>query len=334
MKCGLVIQLDITRIYLLNKINKRVAIIIPVYNEGINGKILLGQLDSVLSRENYIFTVYFVEDGSDDKVFDHIEKNILKTTEILVLSLELAKNYGHQTALNAGLIHASECDALIMMDGDLQHPVEVIPKFLRAWESGNLIVQGIRRDVTRRSLKSTFSNIFYNVMNLFNSRKNFKKGASDFRLIDRKIIDTIYKSAKSSAPLRGLIPSLGINTHFIEYNVAQRIHGTSKFTLKKMFKLGINNFFLYSNSLLIISFSLAFFMLFLIMVFSFYIIWERLVLDILVPGQASILISILLASFSIISIQIATLIYVFHTNKIIISDKNYVLGRVRQLNEI
>lgn len=313
---------------------KNIIVVVPVFNEGINGKLLFERIANVVQKENYNFKLIFVEDGSEDKVIEHIKDTDFANSKIEINSIELLKNYGHQTALTAGIRNATACDALIMMDGDLQHPPEMIPKFLRSWEEGFLIVQGVRTNKQEKKLKNVLSDLFYFFMRIFNKKnKHHLRGASDFRLIDHKVVEIINESLVNGGSLRGLIPSLELPTAFIRYQITDRVFGESKFTYKKMMKMAFINFFYYSNSLLILTFTFALSMIVLILAFSIFIIYERIVLNIFVAGQASILFSILMSTFAIISIQSATLVYILHIDRSIKGTSLFIVRNKRKLNE-
>ena len=122
---------------------KRISIVVPVCNEEANVSVMTASLQNVFQSLPYDFTLIFVDDGSTDRTLEEIKKLAAHNDHIFFISL--ARNFGHQNALKAGLDMA-DGDAVIMMDGDLQHPPDLIPEMLQQWESGHDIVYTIRKD--------------------------------------------------------------------------------------------------------------------------------------------------------------------------------------------
>ena len=180
---------------------------------------------------SYRFELIFVDDGSSDRSWGQILT--LREKDSRVKGIRLTRNFGHNIALEAG-VRESAGAAVIMMDADLQHPPSLIPKLVHHWESGADIVNTLRQSTTGSTiLKRWTSKIFYAVINSLSESK-IGDGEADFRLITRKVADTILSFNESPYFFRGLIPWTGFKTEKIEYVADPRIHGTSKFSLSMM----------------------------------------------------------------------------------------------------
>jgi glycosyltransferase involved in cell wall biosynthesis len=290
---------------------KTIGIIIPVYNEAENIQIVLEKIIQEVSPLNFNFTVIFVDDGSDVKVANYLKpKKYFDNIDIEILTL--TRNFGHQSALLAGLSYRV-FDAYISMDGDLQHPPSLIPNLINSWESGNLVVQTLRiSDQNRHSTKKIFSNLFYNIFGLGNKFK-IRAGSSDFRLLDRIVVDVLNSIPERNKVLRGLLPILGFKTSYLEFQAADRFKGKSKYSIKKMIKLAYSSFVSYSKIPIILALLISFILISITIAFSIFILYEKIYLNIHVPGQASILLTNLFTTLVVLISQ--TLIFI-HVRKI------------------
>jgi dolichol-phosphate mannosyltransferase len=152
----------------------------------------------------------------------------------------------------------SNADAVISMDGDMQHPPTLIPDLIKKWEEGNDIVYTIRKDQKELPmLKRKASNIFYSVLNKLSSIE-LEKGTADFRLIDKKVIDVLRDIKEYDLFWRGLVKWLGFNQVSIEYVPAERATGKSKYTLKKMMELALKGITSFSTKPLSIAIYIGF----------------------------------------------------------------------------
>jgi polyisoprenyl-phosphate glycosyltransferase len=224
-------------------VKKLLSIVIPVYNEEENIPLLYEELKKTLkSLSKYKYEIVFVNDGSVDKTWSKI-KNI-HDKDVNVKGISLSKNFGHATALQAGLESALG-DIVIMMDGDLQHPPALIPKLVEKWEKGSKIVNTLRIDTKGIGFfKKITSNLFYKFFNYASSVK-INTGEADFRLVDKDILSKINKLPESPKFYRGIVHTMGQKISYIEYAAAKRIYGKSSYSTKKMINLaraGITSF--------------------------------------------------------------------------------------------
>lgn len=220
---------------------KSILIIIPAYNEEKNIVPMHEKLRAVLEalQGRYLFEILFVNDGSTDGTAKEIEKLSLNDTDVKII--DFSRNFGKEIATTAG-INACSSDACIMLDADLQHPVEKIPEFIEKWEQGAEVVIGVRRE--NRSdgwLKRMGSFWFYKIINNI-SDVDIVPNATDFRLIDRAVVREFNRFTESNRMTRALIDWLGFRRDYVRFDADKRLHGTASYSLWKLFKLAINGF--------------------------------------------------------------------------------------------
>jgi dolichol-phosphate mannosyltransferase len=175
----------------------------------------------------YHFEFIFVDDGSTDATEQVLAR--LHAADARARYLLLSRNFGHQSALSAGLTHASG-DAVIMMDGDLQHPPQLIPTLLDRWRAGYDIVSTVRLETEDINLsKRILSEWFYRVFNIVSSVR-IEPGNADFRLMSRAAVDALNELPERHRFLRGLIPWLGFPQTQVEFKAPARWAGRSKYT--------------------------------------------------------------------------------------------------------
>lgn len=212
-----------------------ISIIIPAYNEEDNIIPLYQKLIEVL--DHFVFEIIFIDDGSRDKTIKRIIELAQKDSRVKYISF--SRNFGHQSALKAGLDFA-QGDCVISLDADLQHPPEIISQMLKKWREGYEIVYTVRDDLKNTGIfKRISSNIFYTLFQKL-SGYDIEQGAADFRLMDRKVVNVIRNSNESVLFLRGLISWIGFNQCALKYIPAKRLYGKSKYTIKRMFIFALN----------------------------------------------------------------------------------------------
>jgi glycosyltransferase involved in cell wall biosynthesis len=208
-----------------------ISIVVPVYDEEGNVSLLIDRLLGVTRAMSETFEIIFVDDGSRDRTWGQIEAACKKNH--LFKGIRLSRNFGHQHALLAGLTHASG-RAVISMDGDLQHPPEFIPQLIEKWHEGFSIVDTSREDVEVSSFfKRITSKYFYKIFSFMADVKMYE-GCSDFRLVDRVVLDNLLKFKDVDLFLRGAVQWLGFRQVTLPYKVDNRYSGTSKYNLWKM----------------------------------------------------------------------------------------------------
>jgi polyisoprenyl-phosphate glycosyltransferase len=228
-----------------------ISIVVPCFNEEKNIEVLFNELIPVLSTLHLNYEIIFVDDGSKDNTFKMIRAISEKKENVRGISL--SRNFGHQVAIMAGLQQCNG-DIVIMMDADLQHPPEVIPKLLAECEKGFDIVNTRRIDSKDTGIfKKASSRGFYSLINFLSDIK-IEHASADFRLLTRKAVDAFLKLEEKDRFTRGLISWMGFRQSIIEYNASSRYAGKSKYTLKKMLHFSIDGITSFSSKPLRISF--------------------------------------------------------------------------------
>jgi len=220
---------------------KTISIIIPIYNERGGIKELHNRINETIFKyiSQYNFEIIFVNDGSKDDSHSEIKKLTENGTNIKCL--EFSRNFGKEVALSAGLQYC-QGDCAIMIDADLQHPPELIPEFIKKWEAGGEVVIGVRAISHEDDwLKKFGSWLFYKIMNYIGETKIAPR-ATDFRLLDRMVINEFNKLTENSRLTRGLIAWLGFKREFIEFNSPKRKYGKPTYSKSKLLKLALTTF--------------------------------------------------------------------------------------------
>jgi len=220
---------------------KLISIIIPAHNEEKNIRPMHEKLLELFrTLENkYAFEIMFVNDGSSDNTLLEIEK--LASENPAVKYLDFTRNFGKEIATTAGLNNCHG-DACIMIDADLQHPIELIPEFLKKWERGFSVVVGVRKKRKSDSwLKILGSKLFYKILNKITDFE-VMPNATDFRLLDREVINEFNRFTEKNRMTRALIDWLGFNRAYIYFDANDRLNGSASYSFWKLTRLALNSF--------------------------------------------------------------------------------------------
>ncbi|MDP9041641.1 MAG: glycosyltransferase family 2 protein [Bacteroidota bacterium] len=229
---------------------KKISIILPVCNEQGNIIYATNAIDQVIRKLPYIYEIIYVDDGSTDGTLNVIKS--LSEYNSLVKYISFSRNFGHQSALKAGL-DISDSDCVISMDGDLQHPPELIPRLLQKWELGFDVVYTIRKDDSSVPyLKRRFSSFFYYLLNKISDTK-LHPGAADFRLLNRNVVNVLKDMHEYNLFIRGIVKWIGFTQYAIEFTPGKRKNGESKYNMKKMLAFAINGITSFSDKPLYIA---------------------------------------------------------------------------------
>ncbi|EQA69552.1 glycosyltransferase family 2 protein [Leptospira noguchii] len=219
---------------------KLVSIVIPVYNEEDNVRIVYDAIQKViLNEKQYDFEIIFTDNHSQDSTFECLKEIAAIDSNIKVLRFN--RNYGFQSSLLMGY-RATNGDAVIQIDCDLQDPPEMISTFLKFWKQGHDVVVGIRRRRIENFLLTWARRIFYAFI-LKVSEEKISRDAGDFRLIDRTVLNKIILLNENQPYIRGLVSAFSVNEIGVEYDRFERKFGKSKFPIRKLLGLAIDGIF-------------------------------------------------------------------------------------------
>lgn len=228
-----------------------ISVVIPIHNEAevlpeFLDKKLIPELDKI---KNYKFEVIFVNDGSTDNSLEILNRYSKESKKYKIISF--SRNFGKEPALSAGLKYASGA-AVLTIDADGQQPPELIPKFIEKWENGAEIVTGVRDHFTKHGfIQKTGSKLFYWMLRKMGNRYTVP-GSTDFRLIDRAVVDEFNSLSEHNRITRGLIDWLGFKQEYIEYTYGARLAGKPSYNLSKLFHLAIDSFISMSTTPLVV----------------------------------------------------------------------------------
>lgn len=212
------------------------SVVVPLFNEQESLPTFLDELMSTLNALLVSFEVILVNDGSRDATWTGIEEAHRRDSRISGISF--SRNFGHQNALMAGLREAAG-SAIVTLDGDLQHPPGFIPKLLEQWMVGYKVVNTIRLDSAETTVfKRTTSRWFYRVFSLL-SGIAVSQGSSDFRLMDRVVVDAIMQMRDTQLFLRGFVQWTGFPTISLPYRAQPRHAGSTKYSLVRMLRFSV-----------------------------------------------------------------------------------------------
>ncbi len=222
---------------------KRVSIVVPVYNEEDNIAHFVQSVEKVMETLPYAYEILFIDDGSRDRSREILRE--MGERDPHVQSIFLARNAGHQVALTCGTDHA-DGDAVITMDGDMQHPPELLPVLLAKWEAGYEIVQTVRLTTEGASIfKRLTSKYYYRLLNAMTDVE-IQEGGSDFRLMDRKAVLALRRYHEHARFIRGIVGAMGFRKTTVEFVAPERFAGQSKFSLHKMISFALDGILAYS----------------------------------------------------------------------------------------
>lgn len=219
---------------------KLISIVVPVYNEAGNvGRLHQELSDLFAGLKQYDYELIWVNDGSQDDSYQCLAALCQKDRRSRVI--DFSRNFGKEIAITAGL-HDAKGDAAIMIDADLQHPVKLIPAFLTKWENGAEVIVGVRNRTKGLNILTRFRSwLFYLILNSIAETKVTPR-ATDFRLVDREVIDAFSRFTERNRISRGLIDWLGFRREYIYFDAAPRLEGKASYGLSKLIRLAIDSF--------------------------------------------------------------------------------------------
>ncbi|WP_312520503.1 glycosyltransferase family 2 protein [Anaerospora sp.] len=268
-----------------------ISIVVPVFNEEDNIDNFYREVVKNMQDLAYTFEIIFVDDGSRDATPLILDR--LANCDNRVRALVLARNFGHQIALTCGLDHA-DGDAVITMDGDMQHPPSMLPLLIKQWEEGYEVVQTIRTSTEGVSwFKKLTSRLYYKLINSV-SNVHINEGGSDFRLLDKTVVTSFRRFRERARFIRGMISAIGYKQILIEFTAPPRYAGTTKFSLKGMLHFALDGITAYSKLPLRIAFYIGVLCALGSFILALHVLYIKVFTQQAAPGWATITASILM----------------------------------------
>lgn len=222
------------------------SIVVPLYNEEDNVAPLLERITGIVTRLEGApsYEIVLVNDGSTDRTLERLREQIATRPNVIVVNL--SRNFGHQLAASAGLDIATG-DAVVLMDGDLQDPPELIAQFVEKWRAGYDVVYAVRRQRKGESVfKLLTARIFYRTIKRL-TKVSIPVDTGDFRLMSRRVVDALKRSPERHRFLRGMVSWVGFNQIGVEYDRDERHSGETKYPLPKMLRFAIDGITSFSD---------------------------------------------------------------------------------------
>lgn len=216
-----------------------VSLIVPVHDESSNLRWFHQQVKTAIRGLHYKFEVIYIDDGSSDDSLMLIKE--LAKSDSAVRYMSFSRNFGKEAATTAGLKKASG-DAAIMLDADGQHPVTEIGRFLKKWETGSKVVIGVRTSNAKEGLVKRYgSKLFYRTINSISEGKTIPR-STDYRLLDRKVLDEFNRLTEHNRITRGLVDWLGFSRTTVEFAAPARHSGGAAYNFGKLVRLALHAF--------------------------------------------------------------------------------------------
>jgi dolichol-phosphate mannosyltransferase len=299
-----------------------ISIIIPIFNEQEAIPELYERIKNSVSKITLNYELIFVNDGSKDNSL--IE--LLKLTKIddRVFYLNFSRNFGHQVAVTAGLDFCIG-NAVVIIDGDLQDPPELIPDLYNKYKEGYEVVYAKRSERKGESFFKKFTaKLFYRLLRKITSI-NIPLDTGDFRLIDKKVVDYLKQMPEKNKFLRGQIAWLGFNQTQVLFSRDERKYGKTGYSFNKMFRFAMDGVTSFSDKPLLIVSKLGFAISFVSFIIILYALYSHYILDITITGWTSLIISsMFIGGVQLISIGIIGE-YISRINKNVLNRPLYIV---------
>ena len=224
--------------------NPQISIVAPLYNESETFPHLIKRLNKVMDSSDLRIEIVLIDDGSRDKTAEMMQA--LALSDERYHCVFLARNHGHQLALTAGLAHARGTEGVMVIDGDLQDPPELLTEFYSCLKQGNDVVYAVRKKRKEGFMKRIAYFTFYRVLKSI-SYIDIPLDSGDFALISRRVVDIMNKMPEESRYLRGMRTWVGFKQIGVEYERSERQAGESKYSFSMLLKLAYNGIFNFSE---------------------------------------------------------------------------------------
>jgi len=267
--------------------------VVPAFNEARTLAALVSEILATLGTLSTKLELIIVDDGSRDNTAAVMQQVCADHPEVVYL--KLSRNFGKEPALTAG-IEAARGEVLVLMDGDGQHPVSLVPDMLAKWRDGADVVYAVRRSRDDQSgLQIRLTSWFYKLVNLGN-RVKIPANAGDFRLMDRKVVDALIRLTERNRFMKGLYAWVGFNSTAIDYEPLPRTDGKSNFGLRGSLALAFTGILAFSIAPLRALTITGFMLSALALGYGIWVVGEYFITGIAVPGYATIVVGMMFFS--------------------------------------
>lgn len=278
-----------------------ISCVVPIFNEEAVLDTFVPQLSQLLSSLTHQYEIIFIDDGSADH---SLQKLTELSAQYRLKLLSFSRNFGKEIALSAGVSHATG-EVVILLDADLQHPIDVIPTFLNYWARGYDMVYGTRQDRENESvIKRSFTKIFYWMMKKMTSI-DLPNNAGDFRLMDKKVVNALNQFPERTRFMKGLYAWVGFKKIGIPFIVQDRIAGKSRFGFAKLTELAVTGITSFSTIPLRIWGVIGLIISVIALIYAIYIVTVTLLFGADLPGFPTLIVAIMfLGGVQLLSIGI------------------------------
>lgn len=275
------------------------SVVIPVFNEQENLPELYERLSTVLAQTGMVYELVFVDDGSRDRSLVILRELARKDQAITIV--ELARNFGHQIAISAGLDHARG-EGVIVMDADLQDPPEVLPQFIEKWKEGHDVVYAVREARKENWLKRTAYAWFYRLLQRV-AQIEIPLDAGDFCIMDRRVVELLTAMPERNRFVRGIRSWVGLNQVGLPYDRQARYAGKPKYTFSRLVYLALDGLVSFSFVPLRIISALGFIVSVLSILLAVVYAIQKITIGLNPPGFATLTVAL----FFLSGIQLITI---------------------------
>lgn len=221
-----------------------ISVVVPVYREANGLTKFYARLGSAAEQvEQCTWEFIFVNDGSDDDSLAVLQRLAAQDRRCKIV--DLSRNFGKEAALTAGLDHARG-DAIVCVDADLQHPPELLGEMVSEWRRGAEVVVAVRRSVAQSVFRKVSSGVFYWIMSTL-SDVEMAARTTDYRLLDRRVVQALQLVGERERLFRGLVDWLGFRRAYLQFDAGARAEGAPGYTYRKLWKLAITSLISHSS---------------------------------------------------------------------------------------
>ena len=299
-----------------------ISVIVPIYNEEKNIPVLYKRLKDSVREISASYELLFINDGSKDASIFELMK--LTEQDANVRYINFSRNFGHQIAVTAGLNYC-QGDAVVIIDGDLQDPPELIPELYAKFKEGFEVVYAKRKKRKGESFfKKVTAKLFYRILKKITTT-DIPLDTGDFRLIDKKVVRYLRLMPEQNKFIRGQISWLGFNQTYVLYDRDSRKEGKTGYSVSKMFKFAMDGITGFSDKPLSLVTKLGFFISFLSFLAIIFAIYSHFILQKTITGWTSLIIAVLfIGGIQLISIGIIGA-YISRMNKNLLNRPLYII---------